>query len=99
MYPPRIQQVKSFDGTSINKCVVGESILTGPQSTHASVEVLKSWLDETHDIPYRSSSLFLNGRIMIDPLSLGDFDEIAKAGGATVEVKISGDGDEEVSVK
>ena len=67
-----------------------------------TVQVLKSWLASEHDIAYASQTLFLggpSGKIMIDPLSLNDFDEIKPGRSVDIYVAVESESnDEDVKV-
>ena len=53
-----------------------------------TVQQLKRYVDTDHSIPYEESVLFLNGKAMLDPLSLNDFPTIVKSKSATIDVKV-----------
>ena len=66
-----------------------------------TVQVLKSWLASEHDITYASQTLYLggpNGKIMIDPLSLNDFDAIKPGQPVDVYVAVENEDEEDIKV-
>mmetsp|Transcript_6095 Transcript_6095/g.19417 ORF Transcript_6095/g.19417 Transcript_6095/m.19417 type:complete len:120 (+) Transcript_6095:1-360(+) len=52
-----------------------------------TVEVLKSYLQTEFDIPMHDQALTLGGTVLIDPLSLNDYDGFR--GGGVVDVTVS----------
>ena len=51
-----------------------------------TVEVLKSFVTEKTKIPMEDQRLYLDGKLMFDPLSLSDFKDITEKGSAQVSV-------------
>eukprot|EP01059_Diplonema_ambulator_P003169 TRINITY_DN12819_c0_g1_i1.p1 TRINITY_DN12819_c0_g1~~TRINITY_DN12819_c0_g1_i1.p1 ORF type:complete len:126 (+),score=32.48 TRINITY_DN12819_c0_g1_i1:40-417(+) len=52
-----------------------------------TVQFLKVWLDDNHGIAYAEHNLYLNGTLLIDPLSLNDIKAFKTGVENTVEVK------------
>eukprot|EP01112_Ceratiomyxa_fruticulosa_P014635 TRINITY_DN420_c0_g1_i1.p1 TRINITY_DN420_c0_g1~~TRINITY_DN420_c0_g1_i1.p1 ORF type:complete len:389 (-),score=67.58 TRINITY_DN420_c0_g1_i1:61-1227(-) len=58
-------------------------------STGQTVQDVKKILEVKHQVPCRASSLFYDGVIMLDPLSINDYPKIMREQGATLTLKIS----------
>ena len=56
-----------------------------------SVEVLKSFVASEVGIPMEGQQLYLQDKLMFDPLSLMDFPEIVASRGEDVYIRVEGD--------
>jgi len=54
-----------------------------------TVQEIKRRLMVEHGIPYSESKLFLDGKFMLDPLSLNDFPSIVEQNKATITVQVN----------
>eukprot|EP00002_Diphylleia_rotans_P026965 TRINITY_DN539_c0_g1_i1.p1 TRINITY_DN539_c0_g1~~TRINITY_DN539_c0_g1_i1.p1 ORF type:complete len:106 (+),score=27.48 TRINITY_DN539_c0_g1_i1:66-383(+) len=52
-----------------------------------TVEFLKAWVERHHEIPYSIQKLYLNGKMMADPLTLSDFPDLAGKNSTEIEVR------------
>ncbi|PRP75556.1 hypothetical protein PROFUN_09042 [Planoprotostelium fungivorum] len=74
-----------FDGRSLTKEVeIGETVLG-----------LKRILYDLFHIPFDTITLYLDGKAMLDPLSLNDFPSIVEQNKAVIQVKVKPRDDEE----
>mmetsp|Transcript_1793 Transcript_1793/g.3950 ORF Transcript_1793/g.3950 Transcript_1793/m.3950 type:complete len:201 (-) Transcript_1793:38-640(-) len=61
-----------------------------------SVEYLKAFLHTTCSIPMPTCALYLEGgKVMLDPMSLMDYEEVRTGGGEDIFVRVEGDMEEE----